>query len=77
MITIQPTRLDRLSKLAGDAGLYVSIWSPGDATTRYRFASTDADYFAASSRHILHTAQGYKAAETWITAYRNRYLARH
>ena len=53
------TRLERLSAACEKVGLYVTTYSPGDGTTRYRFSEQEGDYFAVRPEF---TALGYREA---------------
>ncbi len=49
-------------ELAKAAGVLLSTWTPGDGTARYRFANVPGNYFSWSSRDILATCLGARAA---------------
>ena len=62
------TRLQELEEYARGVGLWVSAYSPGDGTTRYRFFDKAGNtYFGPQSG--IHTALGLKKAWDFAYAY--------
>jgi len=56
------SRLTDIQESAGDFGLYVEIWNPGDGVTQYRFVKEPA-----GPKDGIYTAYGAKEAETFLT----------
>jgi len=56
------TKLEQVRAAAAAARLYVDSYSPGDGVTRYRFMTTDVDYFATNG---VFTALGIADALTF------------
>lgn len=61
--TGKKTRLDDLQDAAASAGFYVTTYSPGDGTTRYRFSKDKGSYFSVRGEH---TALGLKEAWKYL-----------
>jgi hypothetical protein len=59
------TRLQELQDYAKTAGLYVSTWSPGDGTTRYRFFDKPGNTYFGPANGI-YTALGLKDAWNYL-----------
>jgi hypothetical protein len=56
------TKFEEVRAIAATAKLYVDSYSPGDGVTRYRFMTTDVDYFATNG---VFTALGIGDAMTF------------
>lgn len=61
------TRRQNLEQKAELVGLKVFTWSPGDGTTRYRFASIDSEGYDHMDGFF--TALGLHEAEVWLRGY--------
>lgn len=61
------TRRQNLERKAEQVGLRVFTWGPGDGTTRYRFASIDAEGYDYEDGYF--TALGLHEAEVFLKGY--------